>query len=501
MSARHLIAFFLFTLTLLPAAGQERLVILHTNDTHSQIEPDNKGLGGVARRKALIDSIRAAEPATLLIDAGDAVQGTLYFSLFKGEVEDSLMNLLGYDIQILGNHEFDNGTDELARRWNRLRADRLSTNYDLSALPALDSIIDPYTVRTIGDKRIGFMAINLDPKGMIAEANARGVKYLEPVEAANATAWWLRNILHCDYVVAVTHIGYSLNDLPDDLDIARQTRGINLVIGGHSHTDIDPDDPEAPLHRVTNLDGDTVVIAQNGKAGRTLGQIDLDLASGQINQRLIPVDARLDNRLDPAIDEYLRPFRASIDSLVSIKLAKSTADFPQGSPEEVNMAADFVAKEGARLAGRKVDMAIMNRGGLRRDIPRGNVTRGLVMELMPFDNRIVVMEISGADLAEAFEVMARQGGNGISDEARATFDPDRRTVTEVTVGGEPIDPQRIYTLSTIDYLANGGDYMTPLTRGKVIATDPRIAYDAMADYLTRVKRITPDKTVRMAPKR
>lgn len=477
----------------------QRLVIIHTNDTHSQIDPDSKGLGGIARRKVLIDSIRAVAPASILIDAGDAVQGSLFFTLFKGEVEDSLMNLLGYDIQILGNHEFDNGTEELASRWKRLRAKRLSTNYDMAAVPALDSLFVPYAVRTYGNRRVGLIAINLDPKGMIADNNARGIVFLDPVEAANATAWHLRHNEKADYVVAITHIGYSGKDRDNDLDLAAKTKNIDLIIGGHSHTAIDDSDPEAPLHRVPNAAGDTVVIVQNGKGGVTLGEVDLFLASGDISAHLIPVDSRLDDRTDPAIENYLKPYRAGIDSLVSIRLTKTPRELSHRSTELLNLASDFVAEEGSRLAGRKVDLAIMNKGGLRRGLSKGYVTRGEIMELMPFDNRITVMEIKGSDLAEVFDIMARSGGNGISREARAVFDPSTNRCTLIEVGGEPIDPDRIYLLATIDYLAKGGDYMTPLTQGNVTATDSRIAYDAFADYLSRFGHIRPDNTPRMAP--
>lgn len=161
-------------MTLIPSAMiADQLVILHTNDTHSQLDPTDKNLGGILRRKALVDSVRSAEPEMLLIDCGDAVQGTLYYTLYKGEAERVMMNNLGYDIQILGNHEFDNGMEELAREWSQLNAEKLTSNYDLRGT-ALDSIFKPYTTHTFGNRKIGFMAINLDPKGMIADHQCRG---------------------------------------------------------------------------------------------------------------------------------------------------------------------------------------------------------------------------------------------------------------------------------------------------------------------------------------
>lgn len=129
-------------------ASADNLVILHTNDTHSQLDPTDDGKGGILRRKVLVDSVRAEQPNVLLIDCGDMVQGTLYFSIYKGEAERVMMNNLGYDIQILGNHEFDNGIAPLASEWSKLNAEKLTSNYDVADTP-LDSIFKPYTINAV----------------------------------------------------------------------------------------------------------------------------------------------------------------------------------------------------------------------------------------------------------------------------------------------------------------------------------------------------------------
>lgn len=478
------------------AENPSRLVILHTNDTHSQIDPYKDNRGGVARRKVLVDSVRAAEPATLLIDAGDAVQGTLFFSLFKGEVEDKLMNLLGYDIQILGNHEFDNSIEELAQRWSGLGSDRISTNYDLRATP-LDTILKPYVIKSFGDKKVGFIGINLNPEGMIAANHSEGVIYLDPVEAANSTAWHLKHNERVDYVVVVSHIGYSNRELANDLDLARQSKGIDVIIGGHSHTEIDPSRPDAPLHRVPNAVGDTVLLAQNAGRGVTLGEVVIDFNTGGVSSRLIQVDSRLDSLTDGSVESMLKPYRVAIDSICGIELAKTPRELEQRSAELTNLISDIVAEEGASISGRKIDLAIMNKGGIRRGIPKGSVTRGTVMEMLPFDNRIVVMEISGKDLMDAFDIMASQEGQGISRSAQAVYDADRGKCTSIMINGEPIDSSRTYTLATVDYLAGGGDYLSPLINGTVTVTDRRIAYDAISDWMKSHPSIRPDDRKRM----
>lgn len=479
------------------AADKERFVILHTNDTHSQIDPTDNGEGGILRRKVLVDSVRAAEKNVLLIDAGDALQGSAYYTLFGGEVERKMMNVLGYDYQIMGNHEFDNGLQPLAREWSQAEATMLSTNYDLTATPLAD-IVKPYAIREIGGNRVGIIAINIDPEGLVARHNYEGVKYLDGIKAANSTAWHLKHNEKCDLVVAITHIGYNSRPGYNDCDLAAQSEDIDIIIGGHSHTRIDPASPQA--HAV-NSAGDTILVAQTGKWGRELGEIIVDPDAARPVSQLIKVDSRLDKAIDAEAEAVLRPYRNSVDSILSIKVSKSSARMEQNTPELVNLISDLVAEIGSARLGRKVDLALMNRGGIRCALPAGTVTKGLLMQMMPFDNRIVLMEIKGSDLLDAFDVMASRRGDGISSEARAKYDENTGKASDVTVNGEPIQPDRIYTLATIDYLAEGGDYMTPLINGRVIDRSKRVVYDDVIDHLMtyprrKGKTLKPDTTVR-----
>ena len=173
------------------SSESNKLVILHTNDTHSQIDPDRNDLGGVMRRKAVIDSVRKAEKNVLLIDAGDAVQGTLYFYLYGGKAEQEVLNNLGVDMRILGNHEFDNGIDSLASVLAISNATKLSTNYDLDNTPLAGQFVES-EIKEYGDKRVGFIGINLNPEGIISKGNYDGLEFKPIVETANAAARKLR---------------------------------------------------------------------------------------------------------------------------------------------------------------------------------------------------------------------------------------------------------------------------------------------------------------------
>jgi len=480
----------------------EDLVILHTNDTHSQIDPDDKdNRGGIARRKVIVDSVRAVEPNVVLIDAGDAVQGTLYFNLFSGEVEQKAMNLLGYDLRILGNHEFDNGIDSLASVLSIADSKFLATNYDLSETP-LSGKFRKYDIRQFGDKRIGFIAINLNPTGIISDGNYNGVEYLDAVDAANSAAWWLKNVDSCDMVVAISHIGYDPAVLPGDKSLAGQSSNIDIIIGGHSHDLIDPQDGKFRWY-IPNRDGYEVLVTQVGKSGKNIGQITIDLDNLTTDYKIIPVDNRLDNRLDPAMTELIAPYRAGVDSLMRMPVGKTAKELPQTSQELLNWTSDIVYERGKQLAP-DVDFAILNKGGLRRGLPKGTITEGQIITMMPFDNRVEVIDIKGEDLLAAFRQMAVVGGNGISDQVRVEYDYDKDDeheipeITEVTVNGQQLDGDRTYRVATIDYLAKGGDYMPTLANHKLVAKSENILYKDVLNHLHSLKgrRINPSGEIR-----
>ncbi len=479
-----------------------KLVILHTNDTHSQIDPDENNLGGILRRKVLIDSVRACERNVLLVDAGDAVQGTLYYLLYKGEVESKMMNELGYEIAILGNHEFDNGLDLLHKQLSTLNATKVSTNYDLSAT-LLDSLFVPFAIKEYDEKRIGIIGLGIAPKGMISSRNCRGVEYLDAIKAANATAWHLKHHLHTDAVIALTHVGYDSQSplTPNDLEIACNTENIDIIIGGHSHTTINAQGQNFPINKVTNLIGDTVLIAQTGGNGLYLGEISLDIENKKASSRLISVDKRLDNHIDKKSEAILYPYRHTVDSLMSIKVATSAIKLEQKGSPLINLISDFIHKNGEELLGEKIDVAIMNKGGIRNSLPKGDISKGHIMMTFPFENFITIMEISGKDLAETFNIIVTRNNAGISKGAEIIFNSQTKEITDIFINGKPIDNNKTYRVATIDYLAGGGDYLSPLINGKTILTSKNpLSEDLIKYLLSYKKKLNPSSTERIHPK-
>lgn len=250
------------------------LTVLHTNDVHSRIEPfpmdgsQNQGLGGVARRATLVEKIRAEQRNVLLLDAGDMVQGTPYFNLFGGKVELELMSKMGYDAGTFGNHEFDNGLTGLADMLPYANFPFLTANYDFS-----DTLLNRKTHDFVIFKkqglRIGVFGLGIELEGMVDPTLCRGVRYLNPVAVANELATRLRNDHQCSLVICLSHLGYRYgNGKVSDQVLAAQTRHIDLIIGGHTHTFMPEPEP------VRNLDGELTVINQVGYAGINLGRLD-----------------------------------------------------------------------------------------------------------------------------------------------------------------------------------------------------------------------------------
>jgi 5'-nucleotidase len=264
--------------------GETLITILHTNDTHSQIDPLPAndalypGKGGVARRATLVKRVRKENPNTLLIDGGDVFQGTPYFNFYKGEVEYKAMSEIGYDVGTLGNHEFDNGVEALAVAVQFAKFDLVSANYDVRGTP-LENKVKQYVVRDIKGVRIGLFGLGISPVGLITPANFKGVTYRDPVVAARKVVKLLREKERCSMVIAMTHLGYypePRGGAIGDSQVAAQVDGIDFIAGGHTHTFM-----EKPV-RVKQPSGKETLIFQVGKSGIYLGRVDFAFRSGRI---------------------------------------------------------------------------------------------------------------------------------------------------------------------------------------------------------------------------
>ncbi len=494
--------------------GAESVVLLHTNDTHSNIDPDKNGVGGVLQRKAIIDSVRKAEKNVILIDAGDAVQGTLYFKYFKGDVEYPLFNMMGYDIRILGNHEFDNGIEEIAKYWATVDADRLSANYDFEDTPA-KGLFKPYVIKKIGKRKIGFIGINIDPQSLISANNTGGMKYTDAIESANRWATFLKAKNKCDLVVAVTHIGYRMEPgKVSDIDLARNSKDIDIIIGGHSHSFVNPKTPEETPYWIENAEGKPVLVAQTGKYGRNVGYIKIDLddiKTRKFDYEYIPVTDRFSpSQYDKEMEVFLSPYRAKVDSINNVVVGYSYDYMPNGL--KTGALANWAGDAGRQIVTQIVDslragahnlpypeFALMNVGGIRQPMPEGPVSEGRILEMFPFSNRLMLIRIKGSDILTTMGIVARKGGEAVSSEIRVVTD-DKGNMQHVLLNGKEIDPERYYTVATIDYIAEGNDDMTPMARHETLWADRQELGLRMLDFIRNLGKyglgIEPDSVPR-----
>ncbi len=267
-----------------PLAGETLVTILHTNDTHSQIDPilDNDktygGKGGVARRATLVKRVRKENPNTLLIDGGDVCQGTPYFNFYRGEVEYKAMSLIGYDAGTIGNHEFDNGVASLAKALTFANFDIVSTNYDVRG-SALESKVKTHVVKEVGGIRVGVFGMGISPNGLITPDNFKPLQYLDPVRMARGVTKLLREQEKCELVLGMSHLGYYPNAQRDevgDTQVAAQVDGIDFIASGHTHTFM-----EKPVLQKTPNGKDTIIF-QVGRSGIYVGRVDFTLREGKV---------------------------------------------------------------------------------------------------------------------------------------------------------------------------------------------------------------------------
>ncbi len=267
------------SLTSFSKSEVKKITILHTNDVHSHIDPfpeshpRNPNMGGVARRAGIIKDIRKENPNVLLLDAGDIFQGTPYFNYYGGEIEFKLMSMMQYDLATIGNHDFDNGIDGLLAQMPHANFEFVSANYDFKNT-VLDSFVKPYKIFKKDGIKIGVFGLGIELEGLVDPKLYKETIYSNPIEKAQEMSRILKDEQKCDIIICLSHLGFKYRDdpnKPSDINLAKNTKNIDLIIGGHTHTFLDKPIIEK------NLDGKEVLVNQVGCFGINLGRIDFYL--------------------------------------------------------------------------------------------------------------------------------------------------------------------------------------------------------------------------------
>jgi len=474
------------------------VTILHTNDFHGNLlgfKPTLPGniAGGSARIATLVNDIRDSAPGiVLLLDAGDAIHGTIISNFFDGKPVIDVMNAMGYDAMEIGNHEFNYGQAVLAERASQAEFPLLAANIRVTATGETPPFCQPYVIKEVMGKRIAiFGLITPDTPVVTHPKNVIGLTFLDPIETATKLVPKLQP--QADLIIALTHIGYDMDRL-----LGEEVGGINVIVGGHSHTMISV--PE----RLGN-EGGNAIIVQAWEQGKVLGRLDLEMRGKAIvrySGGLINVTADVPE--DPDVKAIIEPYAAELSAAMSEVVGYTTVPL-EGTrslirTRETNLG-NLVADMMRWAAGPDVQIALENGGGIRwhRLFPAGPITRGDVYNLLPFLNTLVMMDLTGAQIRQALE-------NGVSKYPTAdgrfpqisgltfTYDPTKPAgsrIVDVWVGGAPLDETAVYRVATNDFLAAGGDGYAVLTQGTNYVDTGVYLMDYMVDYLGEFSPISP----------
>lgn len=482
------------TLNTLSAWAQAPVInIIHTNDTHSQIEPE-KGrqgemLGGVVERAAMIGLFRNEDPELLYLDAGDMVQGSPYFNIYEGIIEMYCMNQQYLSCTTFGNHEFDNGIAGLDSMLRVADFPLVSCNYHCDSTSLAD-LVKPHIILKNHDVKIGITGVTCDPEGLIIARNWAGIRYEDPSVAANREARMLRNE-GCDLVILLSHVGYSPADTIGDRLLALNSSDIDIIIGGHTHTNLE----EGVW--VNNKEGHPVLITQTGSKQAPIGMLQVTMKRGsRFSKCEYSVDSIVCHKLHPEdydlkacgqeMQDFINPYIDELKQLMQEQLGTSAQFLTRGRPQSPlgNFTADALRAIGAKYYDKPIDLSIMNVGGLRNDMPSGAITLGDLYRIYPFENCFEVLELKGSDLDELIHSLAGKKLEAMSGvKLTLELEGTKAVARNILVNGEPIDPERTYVIATIDYLSEGNDGMRALTRCTHRTKTGIVLRDCMISYI------------------
>ncbi len=435
-------------------ADQERhLRILYVNDFHGYAEPyrpvgSSEALGGIAYLAAEVNRLRVGQP-TLLLAAGDMIQGNQWANFFQGASALRVMNAMGFDALVVGNHEFDFGVEVLKQRIGEAAFSVLGANVE--GLPE----IRPYVLKEVeGLKVLIIGVVTVDTPVMTHPRNVAGLTFHSPEST-------IQRILttyapQADVVIVLSHLG-----LPADRKLAQQVKGIHLIVGGHTHTRI-----EQPM----KVNGTWIV--QAWEHGKVLGCLDLVIAEDGIRLsggRLIDIkpDKEPAKEISALVEEYNLRVKAELEEVIGEALVDLEG---QGARRQETNLGDLLTDILRTETGS--DLAILNGGGIRTDIPKGPILVKTVLDVLPFNNFPVVLRLSGKEIKEVLEQgvsdLEGHGGkflqvSGLRLVYRESAPPGNR-VQEIRINGQPLDPDRVYLLATNDFLAAGGDGFSVLKK-------------------------------------
>ena len=500
------------------AAADYSLTILHTNDFHARFEPINKYdsgcssedntegkcFGGSARLMSAIRDARARLDNSLLVDGGDQFQGTLFYTYYKGKLAAEMMNLMGYDAMTVGNHEFDDGPEVLRGFMDALEFPILMSNADVSGEPLLADVLKKSTVIEKNGEKIGLIGLTPQDTDELASPGPN-IIFTAPADAVQAEVDKMTE-MGVNKIIVLSHSGYGV-----DLQLAENTTGVDVIVGGHSNTLLgDMESAEGPYPTMV---GDTAIVSAYAY-GKFLGELNVTFdddgkvieASGApllMDAAVVEDEATVSRIAEAAkpLDEIRNKVVAQTDEAIG-------GDRETCRSQECTMGNLIADAMLDRVKDQGIDVAIQNGGGIRASIDAGEVTMGEVLTVLPFQNTLSTFQVTGATLVEALEngvSQIEEGAGRFAQVAGMTYafdasQPAGERVSDVMIGGAPVEMDKLYGVVSNNYVRGGGD-------GYKMFTDAQNAYDygpdladVTAEYLAEKAPYKPYTDGRIAVK-
>lgn len=517
---RKLVSVLVLLMLALPLVAQDEepfaLTIMHTNDVHASHEPNGDGDGGAARQATVVNQIRSEVDNYLLVDGGDRFTGTLFHLQWQGQDSAQIMNMIGYDAMTLGNHEFDNGDDVLAAFIDALEFPVVTANVDFSQSPALADKVQPYTVLEVGGEQIGIIGL-VTPESDIL--SSPGPELVFDHDLINVTQNMVDELTAqgINKIILLTHIG-----LDADVEVAQAVTGVDVIVGGHTHTLLSNTYSGASGQYPAVLEsasGEPVLVVQASTRTLYLGRLDVEFdAAGVLSDW--EGDAILLSRYispDPDVSDLVAGLAEPIAELQATEVAEAAIPLVGERTicrvEECNLG-NLIAD--AYRAETDAQIAFMNGGGIRASIDEGTITMGEILTTQPFGNTIATFALTGADVIAALENGVSQlelNANGnVSREnlagrflqisgARYTIDPTQEpgsrivSVEVMDENGEyaPIDPEAVYDIVAINFIRTGGDGFTVFAENAIDPYDfGRTDFEVTVDYILANSPVAPE---------
>ncbi|MGI5998299.1 MAG: 5'-nucleotidase C-terminal domain-containing protein [Lutispora sp.] len=467
------------------------ITIVHTNDTHSRVEA---GIG-FAKVAAKVKELKAANPNTLVVDAGDTLHGQTFATISKGESIIKVMNAVGYDVMTPGNHDFNYGQDRLVELAGMAQFPIISAN-----LVKADgtTLLEPYVIKEIGGLKIGIFGLSTPETAYKTNPkNVEGLTFANPVETAKKIVAELQE-KEVDAIIALAHLGIDKETVDTSYLVRDNVEGIDLIIDGHSHSTLDTIDNE----------GKDTKIVSTGEYNNNLGIVNLTFVDGElktVEPSVFSNEEAAELETDADVIAIIEEVKEENKAITSVVVGKTDVEL-DGVREHVRGGETNLSNliTDAMLAASGADMAITNGGGIRASIDVGDITMEEIITVLPFGNYVIVKEYTGAQILAALEhgtANYPELAGSFAQVAGVTFTLDLneeagKRVKDVKIGGQPLDLEKTYKVATNDFMAVGGDGYTMLQEGNLVVELPGLD-EVLIEYVKGLESIPAEVRPRM----